>query len=560
LAANSLVSQVVSDQTIVLPTVSRVADSLIKSVRSASSAKGAANTGPTPGPCGTSSSPEIDPEALTNINALAAQDRGYDGAGITVAYIAEGIDTTQPDFQRNSAYASSGSPTGSHVVTQYDFTGDAPGTPTPGGEAFLDASSIAAQGNSVYDLSTFVNAAHSLPTGCDIKIIGAAPGASVMGLKVFGTTDLTTQSNFIEAINYAVSHGVKVLNESFGANQLPDTNLDVTRMADDAAVANGVTVVVSSGDAGIGNTIGSPATDPNLISVGASTTFRAYNQFTYGGINDPAHTGSWIDNNISSISSAGFSTNPGNTVDLVAPGDLNWTLCSLNRALFTDCSDEESPSKPTAFTDSGGTSESAPLTSGAAADVIQAYASTHSGNLPSPALIKQILMSTATDIGAPAEEQGAGLLNINAAVNMAISLPSSSGSKTDGQIQISPNQVNAELAPHQTTTKTLSFTNTGSTPETVNLTSRALTDTVATTSGSFCMQPGTPSSGCPANTGSFPIWSGVIEVYQNVPFTVGSGVSRLQFRADYTYTGQTSLLHMALIDPNGAYAAYSIPQ
>ena len=277
--------------------------------------------------CGTATAPENDPEALSAINAQGALALGVDGAGVSTAYIAGDIDPAIADFQRNAAYASSGSPTGSPVVTEVNFNGDPAGTPggEVAGESFLDASSIAAQGNSTYDLNHYVNPVHPLPSSpCDITITGAAPGATVMGLDVFSNTHGTTESNFIQAIDYAVSHGVKVLNESFGSNPFPDTAADATRIADDDAVAAGVTVVASSGDSGITNTIGSPSTDPKVISVGASTTLRAYQQLTYGGINATvpnATNGTWLNNNISSISSSGFSQ-AGNTVDLVAPGRL----------------------------------------------------------------------------------------------------------------------------------------------------------------------------------------------------------------------------------------------
>jgi hypothetical protein len=518
-----------------------------------------------PSICGTAASPEIDPEAINTINAPAAAALGYDGAGVTVAYIADGVDPTNPDFQRNALYASAGSPTGSSMLTQENFTGDPSGTPTQGGEAFLDSGSIGAQGNTTYNLGNFVNASHPLASPCDIRITGAAPGASVLGLDVFSTDHDTTESNFIQAIDYAVGHGVKVINESFGSNNFPDTALDATRIADDDAVAAGVTVVVSSGDAGITSTLGSPATDPNLISVGASTTFRSYAQDTYGGINATTPTagnGTWLDNNISGLSSGGFAQSGATTVDLVAPGDLNWTPCDANVALFADCTNDKSPPAASSIQLSGGTSESAPLTSGAAADVIQAYAATHAGTDPSPALVKQILVSTAVDVSAPAEQQGAGLLNVLAAVKEAASITGTSGTPQGGLL-IGPGQIDVMQNPGASSSRTIHVTNTGSAAVDVHLSTRALTTHVATQAGSFCLNPSATTSSCgPSTANTFAIWSGVTEIYQEEAFTVPTTTSpsRLNFSADYLNTGQSSLLHVALFDPTGAYAGYSLPQ
>ena len=84
--------------------------------------------------------------------------------------------------------------------------------------------------------------------------------------------------------------------------------------------------------------------------------------------------------NISSLSSGGTAQSGQKTVDVVAPGDLGWALCSTNVAIYGACFDDNgNPSPIQVF---GGTSESAPLTAGEAALVIQAYRQTHGGASP----------------------------------------------------------------------------------------------------------------------------------------------------------------------------------
>lgn len=498
------------------------------------------------GVCGTPSSPQLDPEALTNVNAEPAVASGADGAGVKVAFIADGIDTTNPDFQRNAKFASPGNAAGQPVITDYeDFGGDGTSAPTSGGEAFLDASSIVAQGNTVYDLSKYVNPAHPLPTGCDMTVQGDAPGVDLTAIKVF-SNNFTTNADFVAAINYAVTSGVKVLNESFGSNDFPDNSLDATKLADDAAVASGVTVVVSSGDAGITNTIGTPSDDTNVISAGATTTFRAYQQDTFGGINAPGiGNGKVIDNNISSISSSGFAFN-GKTVDIVAPGDYNWALCSTSPD-YLDCGGSN-------LEYTGGTSEAAPLVSGAAADVIQAYATTHHGTDPTPQLVKDILTSSAKDILAPGDEQGAGLLDVAAAVNLARSIKGTTKHHAKGGLLASASQLDLSGAPSTTSTGVVTLTNTGTSKLKFKPYVRALVQT-GQSSGSVTMDPSDSTT-----QPKFPIWSGFEEVYQTSTFVVPAHTSRLEFDAAYQDVDQSSLLHVALFNPAGTYAGYSLPQ
>ena len=148
--------------------------------------------------CGTRSHPELDPQALQVVRANQARAMGADGSGVTVAVLADGLHPTNADFLRNPAYGRAGSP----VITEYqDFSGEGTAAKTDGAEAFGDASSIAAQGNKVYNLAQYVNPdlASVLPkNGCWVKIVGVAPGASLLVLKVIGRGNGGSASSILQ--------------------------------------------------------------------------------------------------------------------------------------------------------------------------------------------------------------------------------------------------------------------------------------------------------------------------------------------------------------------------
>jgi hypothetical protein len=524
LRANPAVREVVQDRLIDL------SSGTLSNGRRSAGAK-PIGVAPLPGACPPKGHVQLDPEAIENIHAASqggkgasAQGLGYTGAGVKVAFIADGLNIDDHDFIRAN---------GQHVFVDYqDFSGSGTSAPTYGAEAFLDASSIAAQGRTVYNIAKY---GVGLDTTCNIKILGVAPGASLVGLNVAGDGEFFFNSVLLEAINYAVNHDhVNVINESFGENPFPDEqNLDLTEEANDAAVKAGTTVVVSSGDSGPTDTIGSPATDPNVISVGATTTFRAYAQTGIADILAPGIKG-WIDNNISGLSSGGFDQN-GATVDVVAPGDANWALCTPKVALYNACTNFAGKGAPVELT--GGTSESSPLTAGVAALVIQAYAEAHHGHHPTPAVVKQIIVSTAENIGAPAEQQGAGMVDAYKAVLAARSYQGGDQAPKGNAILDSATQLNAVGQPDTSQQFSETLSNDGSARQTIRLTSQTL--------GSYT-----------------PVLTRTLSLSDKNGYsaTLKFKVARGQARLDVSMAAQAEEIDINLIAPDGDFAAYNSPQ
>jgi hypothetical protein len=500
-----------------------------------------------PGAC--SAKPQLEPEglALTGTDSAArgtktARSLGFTGAGVKVAFLADGIDTANANLMRGSK----------PVISDYkDFSGDGTNAPTAGGEAFLDANAIAGQGSKVYNVAGFSAQVPASP--CLVRIEGTAPGASLVALKVFSNSGVSTTSGFLQAIDYAVSvDHVNVINESFGSDPFPDvTSLDAVKEFNDLAVRAGTTVVVASGDAGPFNTIGSPASDPHVISVGASTDFRFYAQTNYAGADQFAPRG-WESDNISSLSSSGY-TQDGRTLDLVAPGDLSFASCTPNVARYADC--VNFLGKPSPVEESGGTSQSSPTVAGAAALVFQAYEKAHHGTPPSPAAVKQILLSTATDLGAPATEQGTGLLNSLKAVELASWAPHRD--PAGPTLKLSANQLNYAGKPGAAASWSVTVTNAARAAQTVAVSGRGFG------AGSVLKQATVTLSD--AKSPQFTNWSGTASNFGTVKFSVPRGQDLLNasiaWPASVSGTGNLNArVRVILVDPAGRLAAHSLPQ
>jgi len=551
LRANPDVSEIVPDSAIkvqtglTLPTSTLTAGSRASS--SAKTAKPAASSVTLPaGTCAADGGVQLNPQAIEAIGAdsdvpgaKTARSLGFTGAGVTVGDIAAEMDVNTPELIR---------PNGSHVIGDYqDFTGE--GGDVVGGneiESFLDDGMIAAQGNDVYNLQDYTSSALGKP--CLIRLEGVAPGVTLDAYKVYGEDDYTTTSAFLEAIDYAVTvDHVNVLNEEAGSFPMPDTSADLIKSANTAAIAAGVTITVPSYDAGDQNTIWSPASESGVIAVGASTTFRSYAQSDTDGYDNIGATG-YVSDNISSLSSGG-ATEQGRSISVVAPGDLDWMICTANATIAPDCTN--TLGQPSPILQEGGTSEAGPLVAGVAALVIQAYRSTHSGASPTPALVDELIESTADDLDVVGAEQGSGLVDAYRAVEAAMSVHTSDGSpKAVGNTLIaSADQFDATGTPGSVQHFTTQLTNTGSSTQTVSLGARTLGASTVVETKAVQLADTDPT---------YVDQYGYTNNYLKVAFTVPAGEDRLDANIAWPGTGQVPA-NLALLDPSGKFTAYSLP-
>ncbi|AZR72923.1 hypothetical protein BBF96_05670 [Anoxybacter fermentans] len=210
---------------------------------------------------------------------------------------------------------------------------------------------------------------------------GVAPEVSFFGVKVLDSSGSGTTSDIIAGIDWAVQNGADVISMSLGGRAYTDPDSDPLCLAVRNAWNSGVVVVVAAGNSGPApRSIETPGIEPSIITVAAAND------------ND---TIDWTDDSIASFSSRGPTKYGDLKPDVAAPG-VYIISCEANTGGWVSKS---------------GTSMATPHVAGAAALMLQA-----NPNL-TPDDIKTALMNTANDLGYKWEVQGAGEINVWAAIN-----------------------------------------------------------------------------------------------------------------------------------------------
>lgn len=258
--------------------------------------------------------------------------------------------------------------------------------------------------------------------------LGINPFGRVAGSKVFGNTSGWAFPRYTDLVAGSYSGGARIISNSWGDTDgdgsylVADQTYDaLVRDADSAAPGEQpVTIVFSAGNSGNGaSTIGSPANAKNVITVGATESYRP--TWTDGcGVNAAAADNA---NDIPGFSSRGPTTDGRVKPELVAPGTHIQGAASqtANYTGYYVC-DKYYPSSQTLYAASSGTSHAAPAVAGAASLLTYFYQDQVTATAPSPAMVKAYLVNSARYLNGvstgdtlPSDNQGYGAVDLGIA-------------------------------------------------------------------------------------------------------------------------------------------------
>ncbi len=379
---------------------------------------------------------------------------GLDGAGIGIAVLDSGI-----GWSHMNMTAPDGKTTRVKRAVDFQKVGDATAVGakdwTPGldgsaalhpGSATMSAyeSKISADGTDRSDLYGHGTHVASVAAGRGAyqanDSSGIAPGANLYDVKVLDGSGFGQMSDALAGIDWVIYHArqynIRVINLSLAADSTESYLTDPIARAARAAVAAGITVVVAAGNYGrdtLGRetygTVGSPGIDPSVITVGSANTrgsaARSDDTVSFFSSRGPTR-GSYIDAN--GLRQVDNLLKP----DLVAPGNKivgalasdkagaggSWSyLAKAYAALASSYGTSGQQKNRQQLFNLSGTSIAAPVVSGTVALMLQANPGL------TPPLIKAILQYSSQPIaGANLLQQGAGLLNVDGAVQLAKAL------------------------------------------------------------------------------------------------------------------------------------------
>jgi serine protease len=284
-------------------------------------------------------------------------------AGIVVAVLDTGIAYRQkgPHFRRSVDFGSE------QFVPGYDFVGHDPFPLDENGHGTHVAGTIAEK------------------TDNRIGLTGLAYGAKLMPVRVLDRNGRGDAANIAKGIRFAVAHGANVINMSF--NFECGKKVPLVDEALQEAYEHGVVTVASAGNLGSETCVSEPATGPRVIGVGGTTEGACLGDYSLAGIG------------IDLVAPGGGAPKPG-CPSVASQPIYQVTLRPGSTRIFAI---------PATYV---GTSMAAAHVSGVAAMVL---ASGEINPILPPEkrvdVVMRILRRTARNLGLPATQQGAGLLD-----------------------------------------------------------------------------------------------------------------------------------------------------